>query len=163
MKFNKMKNFLISITSFLLGSILGGMKAKLKINTELDKSNDEINKFREFYGILNYWLTLKEENQCLETFFVQHNYKTVAIYGMKDLGIHLLEELKDTSVQVKYGIDKNANCIYTDIDVYASFDNLPKVDVIVVTAVHYFDQIKEELSRYVDIPVISLADVLKES
>lgn len=158
----KKRNLLFLLLTFLLGSIFGNIKTRIEINRTISKHVDEINKFREFYGILNYWLTLKEEGKSLESFFIRHNYKVVAIYGMKDLGIHLLEELRNSSINVSYGIDKNADCTYTDIDVYSDADNLPKADVIVVTAVHYFDEIKEELEKHVDIPIISLADILKE-
>jgi hypothetical protein len=146
----------------VLGIGLGQAKNKIEMNKAADKQADEVNKFREFFGILNYWLTLKEEGKGLEKFFFDHGYHKIAIYGMKDLGIHLREELRDSSVRVCYGIDKNADCIYTDIEMFSTLAELPEADVIVVTPVHYFDEIKRELGEYTEIPVISLADVLKE-
>ena len=41
-------------------------------------------------------------------------------------------------------------------------DELEPVDVIVVTAIYYFDEIEDMLSEKVDYPVISLEDILYE-
>lgn len=95
-------------------------------------------------------------------FFTQNSYKTVAIYGMKELGERLYDELKDSEIEVKYVIDKNADTIYADVDVIEPEDTLEDVDVIVVTAIHYFDEIEEALGAKVDYPVISLEDVVYE-
>ncbi len=37
------------------------------------------------------------------------------------------------------------------------------VDAIVVTAITFYDEIKEELSRKIDCPIISLEDILYEA
>ena len=71
-------------------------------------------------------------------------------------------ELKDSEIQVKYIIDKNADTIYADIDVVEPENILEDVDVIVVTAIHYFDEIEMMLGEKVDYPVISLEDVIYE-
>ena len=39
-------------------------------------------------------------------------------------------------------------------------DELPEVDVVVVTAVFYYDQIAEGLLNRIECPVVSLEDIL---
>ena len=41
-------------------------------------------------------------------------------------------------------------------------DDLKPVDAIVVTAITFFDEIKEKLSEKIDCPIISLEDILYE-
>ena len=41
-------------------------------------------------------------------------------------------------------------------------DDLPETDVIVVTAIYFYEEIREELSQLVDCPIISLEDVVYE-
>ena len=48
------------------------------------------------------------------------------------------------------------------MDVLTPDDDLPEVDLIVVTPVHYFDEIEEMLADKVDCPVISIEDVVYE-
>ena len=92
-----------------------------------------------------------------------HIFKTIAIYGMGALGKHLVEELKNSSlVEISYGIDR---CVDTDknsIKVLTSEDELPLVDVVVVTPVLEFDMIKEKLCGRLKVPFVSLEEILNE-
>ena len=65
-------------------------------------------------------------------------------------------------IQVQYGIDKNADNIYMDVNIVTMEDELKPVDAIVVTPIFFFDDIEEELSQKIDCPIISLEDVLYE-
>ena len=67
-----------------------------------------------------------------------------------------------SSFHVAYGIDKNADSIYTDIDVVSKDENLEEVDAVVVTAITFFDEIEEELSARLECPILSLEDILYE-
>ena len=80
---------------------------------------------------------------------------------MRELGLRLIDELKGTSVRILYGIDKNAERIKHDLDIYTPGDHFPKADVIVVTAIHYFPEIQKDLNIVCNYPVISLKDVVE--
>ena len=85
-----------------------------------------------------------------------------AIYGMKELGERLLDELKDSEVEVKYIIDKKADMMYADVDIVTPEEPLDEVDAIVVTAIHYMDEIEEMLEQKVDYPILSLTEIVEE-
>ena len=108
------------------------------------------------------WLRIHQEGKTLVEYFRQNQYQTVAIYGMKELGERLYDELKGTDVTVRYIIDQNADMIYADVDVVTPEDVLEPVDVIVVTAIYYFDEIEENLSGKIQCPIVSLEDILYE-
>ena len=72
----------------------------------------------------------------------------------------LAEELLESGIIVRYGIDKNADKIYADFDIVTPDSTLEQVDVIVVTAITYFNEIEEMLSKKTDIPIISLEDIV---
>lgn len=61
---------------------------------------------------------------------------------MSYAGETLVDELKETEVQIAYAIDKNANSIYSDINVITMDDNLEDVDAIVVTAITFLMKLK---------------------
>ena len=48
------------------------------------------------------------------------------------------------------------------MDILTPEDELEPVDVIVVTAIYYFDEIEDMLFEKVDYPVVSLEDILYE-
>ncbi len=112
------------------------------------------------YNTLKRWFTLKQQNKTLHPYFVKNGYSRIAIYGMSDLGMYLLNELANSSVQVSYGIDRRAEKLELGFPVLTIEDALPKVDVIIVTAVYFFREIDVQLRQKVLCPVISLEDVL---
>ena len=81
---------------------------------------------------------------------------------MSYAGETLIDELKDTEVEVEYGIDQNAERLYADIDIVTMDDELKDVDAIVVTSITFYDEIEERLSHKVNCPIISLDDILYE-
>ena len=76
------------------------------------------------------------------------------------MGETLVDELKDSDIKVSYGIDQNAGGIYSDIEIFSPEDKLPAVDAVVVTAITFFEEIREMLQEKIDCPVISLEDIL---
>lgn len=154
-----------SILSLLAGGAAGSLVASAAISKKLNKKvkteTGYAQKHLKIMEVFNQWLSLKQEGKSLVSFFEDYEYKTVAVYGMSFLGERLVQELKDSGIEVKYAIDKNADNIYTDgVEVKDLSDDLPEVDVIVVTAVYFFDEIEEELCDLVNYPIISLEDVI---
>ena len=81
---------------------------------------------------------------------------------MSYAGETLINELKSTGITVAYGIDKKADFIYADVDVVSMEDSMEDVDAVVVTAITFFDDIEEKLSKKLDCPIVSLEDILYE-
>ena len=157
-----MKKLTIAGLSALLGASVGAVALESVQRPKIIKKADHTQKMTEFYHLLIEWLRIKQEGKSLVSFFLKNDYKAVAIYGMKELGERLYDELKDSEIEVKYVIDKNADAIYADVEVVDPEDSLENVDAIVVTAIHYFDEISEMLKEKVDYPVISLEDAIYE-
>ncbi|MEY8483393.1 hypothetical protein AALD74_16320 [Lachnospiraceae bacterium 48-21] len=129
---------------------------KERIENEIDK----VHKGLEFYDILIRWVKLWQNQRVLAEYFRENGYETVAIYGMKEIGQLLLYELKQEGIQVRYAIDRNAGKISADIPVVEPSFRMPEVDVIVVTAPHYFDSIYLSLREMTTAEIISVEDVL---
>ena len=81
---------------------------------------------------------------------------------MSYVGERLYDELKDSDIEVKYAIDKNADGIYSDVEIVTPQEELKEVDAIVVTPVFYFDEIVEALEKKTESEVLSLEDILYE-
>lgn len=161
-----MKKGIIVVVSTLSGMVVGATVGTIglgkligsRISSELDASN----KYSELFLLMNHWVKIKQKGKNLSSYFEKNGYKKVAIYGMNHAGMVLLDELRNTEVQVAYGIDKNADNVYADIDVFTVEEPLDKVDVVVVTAITYFNEIENQLKDKMDCPIISLKDVLYE-
>lgn len=158
-----MKKGIIVTLSSMAGAVVGAIAIEKLQSKVIEQKNDKVNKFKSYYNMLNQWLILKQDGKTLVNYFTDNNYKTIAIYGMGEMGERLYEELKDSSVEVKYAIDKNTTSMYSRLEVYDPDDTLEKVDAVIVSAVFAFDEIEENLSGKFDCPIISLEDVIYES
>ncbi len=150
------------VLSTLAGAAAGGIAARSVSSKKIKELLDGHAKVHELYMAFDQWLRIRQEGKTLVEYFERNEYKTVAIYGMKELGERLFDELEGSGIEVRYIIDKNADAIYADVDVITPEDDLEPVDVIVVTALYYFDEIEEMLSDKVDYPIVSLEDILYE-
>lgn len=126
------------------------------------RSQEEISKVQKMIRInesFNKWLELKQNNYRLKGYFENNNYKSVAIYGMGDLGKRLFRELADDGVVVSYTIDKNIG-VDDKYKMIALSERLPEVDVVIVTAVSSFDDIYLDLKGRFNGEIVSIEDVL---
>lgn len=154
-----MKKSLIGILG-VLGTV-AGISLGLGITlVEKKKSLDMLSRYKEYYNLLSQWLILKNKNISLERYFIENKYNKIAVFGMGILGERFCEELKDSEVNIEYIIDRQADCIYSDYPIKTMDEKIDKVDAIVVTATYAFEDIKKELEQYVNIPVVSLKDIV---
>lgn len=150
------------IISVLSGAIIGaGTVGKIMYEKENEVQKIS-NKHLTLFLMMNQWVKVKQEGKDLKEYFKKKGYKNIAIYGMSYVGETLLEELKNTDIHIAYGIDKNADSIYEDVNVISPDNKFQDVDVIVVTAITFFDEIEEILSKKINCPIISLEDILYE-
>ncbi len=116
------------------------------------------------FPVLDIWLKNYREGKRIDVFFKDNFYYSVAIYGMGRLGEHVLCELKNSSINVKYGIDQNADKVFIDgIEVVRPIDimKMNKVEAIIVTPLHYFNEIESNLAKLgYEGDILSIAQVV---
>lgn len=157
-----MKTPIISALSAFAGAAVAAGVTKKKAEERRLKTKSYADKHLSLYLMMNQWVKVKQEGKNLSAYFEKEGYKKIAIYGMSYAGETLVNELKGSGIEVAYGIDRNADSLYADVDVVTMEDELGTVDAIIVTAITFFDEIEEKLSEKIDCPVLSLEDVLYE-
>lgn len=157
-----MRKITLSLLSALGGTLVGAFAVKKFSGDTAEKQRDMSDKHLALFLMMNQWVAVKQEGKNLADYLERMGYGTIAIYGMSYAGERLREELKDSSVQIKYGIDQKAGSIYSDIDLVTLEDELEPVDAVIVTPIFFFDEIEEKLSQKLDCPIISLEDILYE-
>jgi lactate dehydrogenase-like 2-hydroxyacid dehydrogenase len=157
-----MKKGLTAVLSLLSGVVAGAVGIGYIKGKQIKQKTEKVDKFRNYYNILNQWLLLKQEGRSIEKWFLDKGYKTIAIYGMGELGNRLYNDLKNTSVIVKYAIDKNTQGSEADIDIVDLDDYFEEVDVVIVTATFAFFEVCKDLDGKINSPIISLEDVVFE-
>ncbi|RKI43225.1 hypothetical protein D7V86_00955 [bacterium D16-51] len=126
----------------------------------IEKREKTIFKFKSYYNILNHWLDFKHMGKNIENYFIQNNYKKIAIYGMGELGFHLMDELQDTEIEVLYAVDDGLCAHKVRTMIKHNCDDLPEVDAVIVTPIFAYDKIKVQLEKKLSCSIISLEDVI---
>lgn len=163
-----MKGILIGIgviIGLVLGICLGGILSYKYLfkyfSKRVDRAEQMADKHLAIVNLLSMWLQNKEENLQIETYLKERNIKKIAIYGMSFVGERLYDELEKSDIEICFCIDKNANNIYKDVEIYAPEDNFDtNIDAIIVTAFTYFEEIENDLKLKVSAPIISVDDII---
>lgn len=152
---------ILFFSGILLGAVISSfflLRTSFKI---IDLKNIRLNKFSLYFELFDSWLYLKENNIGLEKYFVRNNIHNIAIYGAGKVAKHLIAELQNSSINIKYLIDNKVKELL-DFPVYSLKEDLPDADCIVITASFDYESIKKKLSSKTDISVILIDDILYE-
>lgn len=157
-----MKIIIIILMSVAVGTGIGASVVAKILFVPMNRNSLNESKFHMYYLLMNKWLKMKQDGKNLAEYFEKKNYKLVAIYGMANMGERLVNELKKSKIDIRYGIDQNAEIYNSETFlVLKPDDELPIVDVVIVTSVFYFEEIEYELRNKVKCPIVSLEEVLE--
>lgn len=157
-----MKKGMVAVLSSIGGAVLTAAGFKKYFDDKITHNSKMADKHLSLYLMMNQWVKVKQENKSISEYLEKNGYKEIAIYGMNYVGETLLSELENSNIVVKYGIDRNAAAIFSDIDVLTPDDELAPVDAVIVTAITFFDVIEEKLSQKLDCAILSMDDILYE-
>lgn len=108
-------------------------------------------------------LLLKERKLSLAEYLREKGILRVAIYGMGMIGKHVMEELGNSEVELRYGVDRSAEDIHLAIPVYQLSASLEEVDAVIISTVNIFEEVSEEIRELgVFANIISLENLLDE-
>lgn len=117
-------------------------------------------KHYEMLCFMTRWTRAKQVGKKMEDYFHKNGFQNIAIYGLGMIGETLVDELCDSDVNIIYGIDKNRGDECFEFDVLHPDEVTDNIDVVIVTALFYYDSIKNDLERKLSCPIISLEEVL---
>lgn len=130
-----------------------------EIDTHIEKK--EMEKQINFSFLLDVWMSNIENNKNVRVYFENKGYTNIAIYGMGILGKHLKRQLEDTYVNCLYYIDHDT-IYYNDLEI--KLDDIKSIgislDVIVVTPIMEYKEIKKKLSKICDFNIASIEEVI---
>ncbi len=117
-------------------------------------------KFQPMFHVLLDWMKLRSQGIGLWQFFEKNQYTNIAVYGMGYIGECVYDELRESPVTVKYGIDKTAVDFMGELSVFRIKDELEPVDMVVLTIAGDKDFYTRLIKEKLDCPVWSISDIL---
>lgn len=145
---------------WLVGVIAGIAADRLCVRKVLEQKRLELEKTKENLLVLSEWMALYRCGNSLEKILTREGYSAVAIYGMGILGSHLYQELEDTGIQVNYIIDRKPIKGVYESRICGIDTVLQGIDVVIVTPIYQFEEIKEKIQEINHLPVLSLRTLL---
>lgn len=98
------------------------------------------------YEVLREWIYTMQIGHPIKDFFLKNGYKTIAVYGMGEIGLLFCNELmKCSDLSIVYAIDKYVKSSPLNIPVSDKYLTEAEVDVIVITAQFAEQEIKDEM------------------
>lgn len=155
-----MKKLVFLVLGILSGTLFGAITMGRYAGKKINRLTDMSDKHLTLFLMMDQWIKIKQQGKDVARYLKDKEYNNIAVYGMSYAGKTLVEELKGSEIQVKYGIDNRADPGYTEIDIMSLNNELKKVDAVIVTAITFFDEIERKLSKKINCPVISLEDIL---
>ncbi len=133
-------------------------------NNNIVSENKEmrINKMSEYFELMNEWMYKLEDNKSISTYFIKNGFKKIAVYGYGHMTKHLLFQLQNTEIEVLYVIEQNKPKNTIPHLTLNLEDKLGAVDAIVVTPFIEYIQIKRNIMKRINCPIISIKEVIME-
>lgn len=157
------------IRNTLFGAAVAGIVGGIGYlgKTQTDLVDRKYKRSKEYYDVTYQWIVNKQKGKKIADYFAEHRIKTIAIYGMGTLGELLYNDIKeDSAVGVSCFIDRMADLYSAGIDDIPVLKDVPedykdKIDAVIITPVHQFDDIKKELEgQGFDKAIISLKEII---
>jgi len=144
--FSNKKDFLLS-EDISMDSNINYQLEQLLFYTVSGKEG--LKRYRSYYEILNKWVSNLNSNKKIIDYLNSNNVKSVAIYGMGELGKNLFNELKNENIDLICIDRKSIEKVQEH-----------KVDIIIVTPVYDFGTIKKSICNLkIKSKVVSLSDI----
>lgn len=144
------------IIIFVLGITVGDILVSKIIKKEYENGK----KIAYYYSFFNQWLRLRQYGYTLAGYLLEQGINKVAIYGIAEFGQRLYDELIESGITVEYIVDNNPKIFFYDYKILTMKDEFPPVDAIIVTPILLYSEIRKELIKKVDYPIISLEILL---
>lgn len=158
MKYIKWIMRVVKFVLYIVVLLWGSFKFAIIVGKNKDKT---IMKYKLYNRLMLDWITNLEKGKSVYGYLKRKRFMNIAIYGRRGLGEYLREQLSETDVSLRYFIDRAACQGNIDqIPIYRLDDELPKVDVIIVTPIWDYENIRKQLSEKVSYPIVSLQDII---
>lgn len=117
-----------------LGFVLGYKRCAKFATGKIRELSNAAESARIRASYLNSFCKINDDHINITDFFILNEMRTIAIYGYGIVGKRLEKELADKGMQVAFAVDQNSAKKDSPISIYSLDDELPKYDVMVVTA-----------------------------
>lgn len=132
-----------------------------KSNKTILKIKRQKEKMQRYYNLYSKWIDLDIKNKDISEYLLENGISKVIIYGFGPIGINLYDYLLERNIEVVCVVDKglleqSGELCVRKIDSLSNTD----VDAVIVTAVHVYESVYNDLRKKIKCPILSLENIL---
>lgn len=160
---NMIKIFLVAASFLTVVLQLKNMVDRTFFFKERRMLKKELERFQWLLKITNELLCLNISQKHWYQPLERKGYQNVAVYGMGELGIRLVEDIMlNSSMKLLYGLDQNAHQLSLVCPVYQLEEiyDLPKPDIIVLAAYSTDDSLKRSIADVSGCEVLKIEEAI---
>lgn len=157
----KIKSITLFMTGMLAGITLKYFMDRNDAGTDNSQKN-RADKNASVIATLNQLFMAVQNNRDIAGYLLSKGYKNIAIYGLGNVGRRLLDILDNSEVNVLFGIDTNAENIAERVKVIHIGEIAEEPDLIIVTPIYSYEEIKTQLMEKVNCEIMSIEDILNK-
>lgn len=120
-----------------------------------------LDKHRKMVLLYDEWMRLNNRGVKLTVPFEDRGYHTCAVYGIGAVGKQIYEALKGTGITVRYFIDRSLPYPEEAVPVYRPDEELPEVDVIILSLVEQEEPVRKLLSEKMNADIWTVTELIK--
>lgn len=138
---------ILVLFSLIFGIGIGTIITVFRCGKKLDSITRERDKYRRYAEISDRMIMSEYKDGTLSTYISVHHIKKVAVYGMGSMGHSLCEILKKHGLDIVYVMDQEDGALYQECPICTFEDDLPEVDIVIITPVHALDSIRKSFEN----------------
>ena len=116
-------------------------------------------KHLEMFLLFDKWIQNEQNGKKIGDYLKKNKVENVILYGMSYIGRRLYKELLKEDIKIKY-LDKNKGMNIDNREINQIDECKDSADIVIVTAIYYFEDLKDELKMKFQCPILSLADII---
>lgn len=122
----------------------------------------KMDKWEVYSNLYSNWLFVRNMGMNITQHPKVVKADRIVVYGLHNMGARVVEELELNKREVAYGIDKGIIVGIFDFDIYHTDDLLPEADLMIVTPVFFYDEIKKGMEKKFCGEIISLGEIIQD-
>jgi len=107
-------------------------------------------------------LSLKNAGVSIGDVLFNQGYRKIAIYGWGRMGQRICDEVDGSKLKVSYIIDREASKAACKFPLYRVEDTLPDVDLLIISPIGMFDELKNNVMNKLSCKMISAENLIRE-
>ena len=133
------------------------------IKTKLIQSkNLFIKKLDRIIIIFDMWKKKNDNGKYIYNYLSNKGIKHIAIYGVGKIGEAIQKEIAKSNITIEYFIDRKIQGDNNGIKIYRIEDELPMVDLVIISLVDDLEVTFESLRSKADFNIITIEALLNE-